>query len=307
MLEILLQVTLSGLAVGSAYALIAIGFSVTYATTRTLSFGQGDFVSFGGFVALAVLLTSLGLPLTSYSFGGIAPAIVWQFVAFVASIAIIALMGWLLFFVAVRPFAGRPGMAWVMSTLGFGLILEALIIAIWGPKAVSVPSPFGDNVIRFAGVGILPQEAATLCIASLVMLVFDWIMRKSMTGKAMRAVALKPEVASLMGVNTVSMMTGAYVVGSALAGLAGFLLAPILQVSVIMGAAVGLKGFAAAIVGGLSNARGCVFGGFLLGLMEAYLNLFSAQWREVAILLLVIVVLAIRPNGLFEKVRWEKV
>ncbi|HSW16738.1 MAG TPA: branched-chain amino acid ABC transporter permease [Ramlibacter sp.] len=293
------QALFSGLTVGSAYALIALGFSITFTTTKTLNFAHGDFVSAGAFIGVAVLFAALGLPASSTTFSGAQPAALAQLFALLAAVAGMGLIGWLLFALGVRPFAGRPGMAWVMSTLGFGVILQSVIMAIWGPKSVVVPSPLGSDVIRFAGIGFLPQEVLTLVVATFVMLGFDHVMRKTMIGKAMRAVALKPDVAGLMGINVTAMMVGAFVVSSALAGLSGFLLAPIIQLSLFMSVAVGLKGFSAAIVGGLDNPRGCVFGGFALGVLESFINLWSAQWREVAIFALVIVVLAIKPNGLF--------
>ena len=146
-----------------------------------------------------------------------------------------------------------------------------------------------------------------LGVAVVVMLVFDHVMRRTMVGKAMRAVAHNPGVARLMGINVSMMMVGAFVVSSALAGLSGFMLAPIAQASLFMGLAVGLKGFSAAMIGGLNNARGCVIGGFLLGVLESFVNLWSAQWREVAVFMLVILVLAFRPNGLFGSHTVEKV
>jgi branched-chain amino acid transport system permease protein len=157
------------------------------------------------------------------------------------------------------------------------------------------------------GIGVRPQELLMLAVSLVVMVLFDHVMRKTMVGKAMRAVAQNPSVASLMGVNVNLMMIGAFVVSSALAGLSGFMLAPIAQASLFMGLAVGLKGFSAAMIGGLNNARGCVIGGFLLGVLESFVNLWSAQWREVAIFALVILVLAIRPNGLFGSNMVEKV
>ena len=139
------------------------------------------------------------------------------------------------------------------------------------------------------------------------MLVFDRVMNHTMVGKAMRAVAANGSVASLMGINTNAVMIGAFVVSSALAGLSGFLLAPIAQASLFMGLTVGLKGFSGAMIGGLSNPRGCVIGGFVLGVFESMVNLWQAQWREVAVFALVILVLAFRPTGLFGKKMVEKV
>lgn len=303
----LFQALLSGLAIGSAYALVALGFSVTFTTTKTLNFSHGEFVSAGAFIGMSVLFLALGKPLTSTTFGGVQPGAGTQLLALLVALAVMGAIGWLLFIFGVRPFARRPGMAWVMSTLGFGVILQSIGLAIWGPKPVVVPSPVGDEVLRLAGVGVRPQELLMLVVALAVMVVFDHVMRRTMVGKAMRAVAQNPAVASLMGINVTRMMVGAFVVSSALAGLSGFMLAPIAQASLFMGLAVGLKGFSAAMIGGLSNARGCVIGGFILGVLESLVNLWSAQWREVAIFALVILVLAFKPNGLFGQKLVEKV
>jgi branched-chain amino acid transport system permease protein len=306
-MESLFQALISGLAIGSAYALVALGFSVTFTTTKTLNFSHGEFVSAGAFIGMSVLFLAVGKPLTSTSFGGMDPGAMAQLGALLVALVVMGLIGWLLFVLGVRPFARRPGMAWVMSTLGFGVILQSIGLAIWGPKPVVVPSPVGDDVIRLAGIGVRPQELLMLGVSVLVMLVFDHVMRKTMMGKAMRAVAQNPSVASLMGINVTLVMIGAFVISSGLAGLSGFMLAPVAQASLFMGLAVGLKGFSAAMVGGLSNARGCVIGGFLLGVLESFVNLWSAQWREVAIFALVILVLAFRPNGLFGTKMVEKV
>lgn len=306
-METILQALISGLAVGSAYSLVALGFSVTFTTTKTLNFSHGEFVSAGSFIGMSVLFLAVGKMPTSTSFGGADPGTLSQIGALVASLVVMGLIGWLLFLLGVRPFAKRPGMAWVMSTLGFGVILQSIGLAIWGPKPVVVPSPVGDDVIRLLGIGIRPQEILMLLVSIVVMVAFDHVMRKTMMGKAMRAVAQNQSVASLMGINVTLVMIGAFVISSGLAGLSGFLLAPVAQASLFMGLAVGLKGFSAAMVGGLNNARGCVFGGFILGVLESFVNLWSAQWREVAIFGLVILVLAFRPNGLFGTKMVEKV
>ncbi|KAB2897069.1 MAG: branched-chain amino acid ABC transporter permease [Burkholderiaceae bacterium] len=307
MAEALLQAIISGLAVGGAYALVALGFSITFTTTKTLNFSHGEFVSAGAFIGMSALFLVLGLPVSSTTFGSAVPGSGAQLLALVAALAVMGGLGWLLYALGVRPFAGRPGMAWVMSTLGFGVILQSIGLAVWGPKPVVVPSPVGDTVIRFLGVGVRPQELLTLAVTVAVMVVFDRVMNHTLIGKAMRAVAANGSVASLMGINTQAMMIGAFVVSSALAGLSGFLLAPIAQASLFMGLTVGLKGFSGAMVGGLSNPRGCVIGGFVLGVFESLVNLWQAQWREVAVFALVILVLAFRPTGLFGRKLVEKV
>lgn len=307
MAEALLQAVLSGLCVGGAYALVALGFSVTFTTTKTLNFSHGEFVSAGAFIGMSVLFLAIGKPLTATSFGDAEPGGAAQLMALVGALGVMGLLGWLLYAIGVRPFAGRPGMAWVMSTLGFGVILQSIGLAIWGPKPVVVPSPVGDQVLRFMGVGVRPQELLTLGVAVVVMIGFDFVMNRTLLGKAMRAVAANGNVASLMGINTRAIMVIAFVVSSALAGLSGFLLAPIAQASLFMGLTVGLKGFSGAMIGGLSNPRGCVIGGFALGVIESLVNLWQAQWREVAIFALVILVLAFRPTGLFGARTVEKV
>lgn len=307
MTEALLQAIISGLAVGGAYALVALGFSITFTTTKTLNFSHGEFVSAGAFIGMSALFLVLGKPVSSTTFGDAVPGAPAQLLALVAALGAMGLLGWLLYAIGVRPFAGRPGMAWVMSTLGFGVILQSIGLSIWGPKPVVVPAPVGDGVIRFLGVGVRPQELLTLGVTVAIMLVFDRVMNHTMVGKAMRAVAANGSVASLMGINTNAVMIGAFVVSSALAGLSGFLLAPIAQASLFMGLTVGLKGFSGAMIGGLSNPRGCVIGGFVLGVFESLVNLWQAQWREVAVFALVILVLAFRPTGLFGKKMVEKV
>jgi branched-chain amino acid transport system permease protein len=165
----------------------------------------------------------------------------------------------------------------------------------------------GDEVIRFGSIGIRPQEILMFVVSVVVMIAFDWVMRRTMIGKKMRAVAFNQNASALMGINVNAVMVGAFLVSSALAGLSGYLLAPIAQASLFMGLGVGLKGFSGAMIGGLDNPRGCVIGGFVLGVVESLINLWQAQWREIAIFALVILVLAFRPNGLFGYRTVEKV
>lgn len=306
MLIALLQAIASGLAVGGAYALIALGFSITFTTTKTLNFSHGDFVSVGSFVGVTVLWLLLGKPINAPLVG--ATLSVWQqLAAAFVTVLVIGLLGVLLYFLAVRPFAGKPGMAWVISTIGFGIILIGLGLAVWGPSQIVVPSPVGDDVIRIAGVGVRPQEILMFAVAVAVMGALDWVMRRTMMGKAMRAVAHDSRIASLMGINVTAVMVGAFFLSSALAGLSGFLIAPIASASLYVGLAIALKGFSGAIIGGLSNPRGCVLGGFALGVLESLVNLWQAQWREIVVFVLVILVLAFRPYGLLGLRTVEKV
>ena len=306
MLITIVQAVISGLAVGGAYALFALGFSVTFTTTKTLNFAQGDFISLGAFLGLTSLWVLSGRPINS-PLSGVELALWQQVAAAVAVVVLLGAVGILIYVLAVRPFAGQGGLSWVMSTIGFGIILTSGGLAVWGPGQVFVPSLVGDDVWRILGIGVRPQELLLLVVAIVIMLAFDWVMRSTVIGKAMRAVAHDRRVATLMGINATAIMVGAYVLSSALAGLGGFLVAPITSASLFVGLAVALKGFSGAIVGGLSNPRGCVLGGFALGVVESLVNLWQAQWREVVVFLLVILVLAWRPYGLLGGRPVEKV
>lgn len=223
------------------------------------------------------------------------------------TVAVLGVLGVLLYYTAVRPFIGLPGLAWVMSTIGFGIIIQNTALAIWGPSPMVLPSPLGDGVLRIGGAGVLPQEVLVLCSSIVVMLVLDTVMRRTRIGKAVRAVAQSQNAATLMGINVSAVIVLAFVVSSSLAGLAGLLVAPITTVSVFMGVTLALKAFSAAIVGGLSNARGCMLGGFLLGIIEAMVGLWHAELREISIFLLIIVVLVVKPEGLLGQRISEKV
>ena len=302
----ILQAIVSGLALGSVYALVALGFNITHNTTKTLNFGQGEFLVAGAFVAVSGVLLLSGksvtdslLPedVTLWRYGG----------SMLITIAVLGVLGILLYYTAVRPFIGLPGLAWVMSTIGFGIIIQNTALAIWGPSPMVLPSPLGDSVIRIGGAGILPQEVLVLVSSIVVMLLLDVVMRKTKIGKAVRAVAQSQNAATLMGINVSAVIVLAFVVSSSLAGLAGLLIAPITTVSVFMGVTLALKAFSAAILGGLSNARGCMLGGFLLGLIEAMVGLWHAELREISIFLLIIVVLVLKPDGLLGQRVSEKV
>lgn len=302
----ILQALFSGLALGSVYALVALGFNITHNTTKTLNFGQGEFLVAGAFVAVSgvLLLSGKGvtgalLPqdVTLLRYGG----------SMLITVAVLGVLGVLLYYTAVRPFIGLPGLAWVMSTIGFGIIIQNTALAIWGPSPMVLPSPLGDGVLRIGGAGVLPQEVLVLCSSIVVMLVLDTVMRRTKIGKAVRAVAQSQNAATLMGINVSAVIVLAFVVSSSLAGLAGLLVAPITTVSVFMGVTLALKAFSAAIVGGLSNARGCMLGGFLLGIIEAMVGLWHAELREISIFLLIIVVLVVKPEGLLGQRISEKV
>ncbi len=302
----ILQALFSGLALGGIYALVALGFNITHSTTRTFNFGQGEFLVAGAFIAVSVVMVLSGHRLTDSL--ETHDVTLWRYGAgLVVSVVVLGALGALLYYAAVRPFIGAAGLAWVMSTIGFGIIIQNTALAIWGPSPMVLPSPLGRDVIRIGGAGILPQEVLVLVSSIVVMLALDTVMRRTKIGKAVRAVAQSHAAATLMGINVGAIVVLAFVVSSSLAGLAGMLIAPITTASAFMGLTLALKAFSAAIVGGLDNARGCMLGGFLLGIIESLMGLWHAELRDISIFLLIILVLALKPEGLLGQKIAEKV
>lgn len=305
-MEAILQALASGLALGSIYGLVALGFSITYSTTRTFNFGQGEFLVAGSLIGVTMLLMTAGKP----HFGALAPTevtLLGYSLSVVASVVVVGLLGIALYYGAVRPFLGSTNMNWVMSTIGFGIIIQNTALAVWGPSSIAMPSPLGDGILRVAGAGIRPQELLVAAVAIGVTVGLDICLRKTRIGKALRAVAFNHDAAYLVGINVEKIIVMAFVLSSALAGLGGILIAPITTASVFMGLNIALKAFSAAIVGGLSNPRGCVLGGFMLGLLESLVGLWRAEMREIVIFAIIIAVLALRPQGLFGSRLVEKV
>ena len=303
---VLLQALLSGLALGGIYALVALGFSITHTTTKTLNFGQGEFLVAGAFVAVGSLLLIAGKPYTAVLEQ--ADVTVGRYLlALVITVTVVGLLGVLLYYTAIRPFFGSGGMAWVMSTIGFGIVLQNSAMAIWGSSSIAVPSPLGDEVLRIAGAGVRPQEILVILATLTIMTGLDYVLRKTKIGKAVRAVAANQQAAALMGINVSAIVVLAFVMSSGLAGIAGLLIAPITTASVFMGLTIALKAFSAAIVGGLSSPRGCIAGGIMLGCIEALVGLWRAEMREITLFLLIILVLMVKPEGLFGRKTFEKV
>ena len=296
------QAVASGLVYGSIYALIAQGYYVTFSTTQTLNFAQGDFLMIGGMLAFTVFGA---LVLTG------APLVLALVVALAVIPLVLALMGALVERVAVRPLRRAFSLGWILSTVGVAVILRNAGEVIWGREQKAVPSVFGDNALRVdAGLfqfGVLPQEIFILVASLATMGVVLVFLKRSLLGKAMAAVALNPGAAGLMGINVRAMVVLAYVISSVLAGLGGLLVVPVLFAYSLMGVLPGLKAFAVAIIGGLGNPFGILIAGLLLGVIEFVVAIFNASLRDAVTFFLLIVILAWRPLGLFEKPSMEKV
>ncbi len=287
------QLLLSGVALGMIYALLAFGYSVTFSTSRTINFAQGEFLMVGALVGLA-METKLHLSYLGATVG--------------AAIAGVAL-GLLLEYAAIRR-ALRTGSTatWILATVALGIILRNAAERIWGTDDLPFPAPFGSDPIIVGGVRVLPQEILVIVVASLIMVGFEVFRRRSAYGKAITAVAADKDAAALMGINVGRVMTLSFIISSVLASVAGVLVAPLTLVSPTMGTLLGTKAYAVAIIGGLHSGLGGVVGGLLLGLSEQFTARYvSTGFKDTPGFVLLILILLVKPSGLFGKRTVRKV
>ncbi len=265
------------------YGLVALGYHITWATSRTMNFSQGHVVMAGAVVAYAAHVGA-GWPLL--------PSLLITVVA-------AALFGLLVEFVAVRPFFRSGSPVWLLSTIALGIIAENVAMLTFGKDARAFPSSLALKPVFFAGAGVYPQELLLPVVGLALMGGVHVFYHRTFYGKQLKAVAWDTEAAGLMGISIPRAVATAYVLSSVLAALAGVLLAPLLNVSPTMGTLVGLKAFAVAIIGGLTSAGGILIAGFAYGLLESLVaGYLSTGAREIVGFTVVIAMLLVRPWGL---------
>ena len=290
-MEILLQLLASGIALGMVYAVIAFGYQLTFATSKTLNFGQGEALMIGALVGLTVA----------------------SYVGYWAMLPVVLLFGlgqgtmveWLGVRQAIRM---KSESGWIMATIAIGIILKNLAENIWGRDDLKFPSPLSEQAVTIGGARILPMEIAIVVGALLLMLAVEVFNRRSVFGKAVVATANDRDAAGLMGINTGAVITFSYALSSMTAAFAGVLIAPITLTGSTMGSVLGLKAFAVAIIGGLSSGLGVIVGGLILGIVEKLTGFYlSTGYQDVPGLVLLLLVLSFKPSGLFGKRTIKKV
>jgi branched-chain amino acid transport system permease protein len=280
---VIVQLVVTGLALGSMYGLVALGYHITWATSRTMNFSQGQTVMAGAVVAYGFFV-GLGWPLLP---------------ACAATLLCLAAFGAAIERLAVRPFFRAASPAWLLSTIACGIIAENVAMLFFGKDARAFPSPLTQRPILVGGAGFYPQELLIPVVGFLLMGGVQLFYHRTAYGKQLKAVAWNPEAAGLMGIHIPRAVMSAYVLSALLAGVAGILLAPILNVAATMGTIIGLKAFAVAIIGGLTSAPGIVVAGLGYGLVESFVaGYISTGAREIVGFALVILVLIVRPWGL---------
>ena len=281
-----LQYTFSGLAIGGIYALVALGFHIMWSAARAVNFAHGDTLMLGA--VLTIMGMDVGLPIP---------------VAAAIAVAVSCVFGVLLERFAVRPFAkSATSIGWMLTTIAVGIMLEALVTMRFGGFSRALPSPGVDKALHILGAGVYPQELLIPAVAVLVMLGFVWMQRSTLIGRAMQAVAFDRNAAALMGINVNRMFAIAFGIASTLGGAAGILVAPVTQASAAMGLIIGIKGFAVAIIGGITSAPGVVVAGLAFGVIEKFVEGYiSTAAREIVGFSIAILVLLVYPQGLFGK------
>lgn len=299
-MDILLQLVVSGIAVGMIYGVIAFSYQLTFSTSKTLNFGQGEALMLGAMVGLTTINFLIGQALgNGWAYLLMLP------VVFAFGLAQGVVVEWLGVRRAVQ---AKSEAGWIMATIALGIIFRNLAENIWGRDALRFPSPLPEAALTIGTVRIQPMEIAIVIGALAMMLAVEVFNRRSIFGKAVVATANDKEAADLMGINTNRVITFSYAMSSMTAALAGVLIAPVTLTGATMGAVLGLKAFAVAIIGGLSSGMGVIVGGLILGITETLTGFYiSTGYKDVPGLVLLLLVLTLKPSGLFGRATIKKV
>jgi branched-chain amino acid transport system permease protein len=281
---IALQLLFTGLGVGSIYALVALGFVLIYRATNVVNFAQGDFAMLGAF-AMVVLCIDLGLP---------------YWAGLLITVAFMALFGALFNLGVYYPLRHRTFLPVIISTIGASILLENGVLATYGPRPQSLPGMFQSQGFSIGPV-FFDSQYLTILAVTLVLVVLQYLFfERTLIGKKMQAVSQDKEMASLLGIPVALMIVLTFVYSATLGGIAGILVAPILFVSVNMGASIALKAFAASIIGGFGDVTGAIVGGLALGVIETFgASYISVPYKDAFGFLVLFVFLLFRPQGIF--------
>jgi branched-chain amino acid transport system permease protein len=287
----LLQFAFSGLTVGAVYALVALGFTLIYNACDVINFAQGEFVMLGGMTTVFLGIAGVPLPLA-------------------AGLAIIVTVaaGVALHRFAIEPARGSSAVVLIIITIGASIFLRGTAQVVFDKRFHSLPPWFGADPIRVGGAAILPQSLVVLAGAVVIVVLLWAFIDRTLFGKAIVATAANRLAARLVGINTRRIVGVSFAISAAIGAVAGILITPITLTSYDVGTLLALKGFAAAMLGGIGSAVGAVAGGLLLGLLEAFAaGYLSSQYKDAVAFVVILLVLLAVPRGLFGKASVERV
>ncbi|MDH3451252.1 MAG: branched-chain amino acid ABC transporter permease [Gammaproteobacteria bacterium] len=284
---------ITGFGLGSMYGLLALGFYVTYSVSNTVNFAQGSTMMLGAVLCFTFWVT-LGWP-------------VW--LAVLLALLACALWGVVVERIAVRPFVVRGSNAWLMATVALGIVVENVVLFTFGkdPRGMP-PSLLTSEAFFIAGIKVQALQVVIPVVGLSIAVGLHLFSRRTKYGKALLAVVQNSDAAQLMGINVVAAVLLAFAMSGLFAGIAGILIAPLFTISSTMGTLFGIKAFAVAILGGIGNAWGVMAAGLIYGLSEALITaLLGSTYTQILTFALVILALAIRPEGLFGQASVQKV
>jgi branched-chain amino acid transport system permease protein len=287
----LLQFLFAGLTAGAIYALVALGFSIIYNASQVINFAQGEFVMIGGMATVSFLHLGLPLPLAA-----------------LAAVAATTLVALALDKLAVERARGASVVTLIIITIGASILLRGLASLVWDKNIHPLPAFTGDKPIALGGATLLPQSLWVMGVSLAILAALWWFFNRTLYGKAMLATSHNRLAAQLAGISVRRVLLVSFGLSGALGALAGILVAPITFTSWDVGVMLGLKGFAAAILGGLGSGPGAVLGGLVLGLVEALAaGYLSSAYKDVIAFVIILAVLVLMPSGLLGRRAAERV
>ena len=288
-----IQTLISGLSLGSIYALIALGYTMVYGIAKMLNFAHGDIIMIGAYAGI-VTVNQLGLP---------------PLVAVIVSVVICALLGMLIEFLAYKPLRQAPPLSVLITAIGVSYLLQNLALLIFGSQQKAYPRLAEFPGFTVGGVTVDGITVLTLLMTAIIMLVLSFFINKTKLGKAMRAVSEDKSAASLMGISVNKTITLTFAIGSALAAFASiFYGMAYVYIKPTTGAMPGIKAFTAAVFGGIGSIPGAMLGGILLGMIEQFSKTYiSTLWADAIVFAVLVLVLIVKPTGLLGKKTSEKV
>ncbi len=278
----ILQYLVTGISIGCIYGMVAIGFNIIYNATGIINFAQGEFVMLGGMVMVS--MSSAGIPMV---------------LGFFLTVFVVALIGGLFERLAIYPMQNATVLTLIIITIGGSIVLKGVAMFIWGKESHTFPHFSGETAISIFGAAILPQTLWILGIMLLTVLLLTLFFRYTIIGKAMRACSANRIAANLVGIDARRMVFLSFVLSAAIGAIAGIIITPIAFVDYDRGFMLALKGFSAAVLGGLGNSTGAVIAGFIIGIMESMgAGLISSGYKDAIALVVLLVILFVRPSGI---------
>ena len=293
MLTVALQQGINGLVLGSLYVLVALGLTLIYGVLVQINFAHADIVTLGAFAAYFF---------THVFGGGYLPSIA-------VALLVGAALGFLINAAVFAPLRERGNeLLPLIATIGVSVMLENVMLALFGPIPYAFDSPYSELVIRFGGMFFTAQSVLIIAVSTAAIVLLYAFMKFTFLGKALRAVAQDRETAGLMGINPNRVIMLTFVIASALAGMGGAMLGPVLVLTPFAGASVIVKAFAIVIIGGFGNVEGTIIAGLIVGLIESYTTqLLGPGLIDIVVFALLLLMLALRPTGLIAERREENV